>query len=42
MTANAMLGFIGSLIGGAACFFLGYYCALRCVIAELDDMKREE
>ena len=27
MTANAILGIIGSLLGGAACFSLGYYCA---------------
>ena len=42
MTANATFGMIGALLGGAACFLLGYYCALRWVIAELDRMKREE
>ncbi len=31
MTANAMLGVIGTMIGGAACFCLGYHCALRWV-----------
>lgn len=42
MTANATLGIIGSMLGGAACFSLGYYCAMRWVMAELDRMKREE
>ena len=42
MTANAMLGVIGTIIGGAACFSLGYYCAMRWVMAELDRMLREE
>jgi len=42
MTANAILGLIGTIIGGAACFCLGYYCALRWVIAELARMRREE
>jgi len=42
MTANAIFGVIGSLLGGAACFLLGYYCALRWVASELDRMKREE
>ena len=42
MTANAMLGVIGTMIGGAACFFLGYHCALRWVATELESMKREE
>jgi len=42
MTANATLGMIGSLLGGAACFSFGYYCALRWVAAELESMKREE
>ena len=42
MTANAILGVIGSIIGGAACFSLGYYCAMRWVMAELDRMLREE
>jgi len=42
MTANAMLGFIGTLIGGAACFCLGYHCALKLVAAEMDNIKREE
>jgi hypothetical protein len=36
MTANAMLGVIGTMIGGAACFCLGYHCALRWVAAELE------
>jgi len=36
MTANAILGVIGTMIGGAACFFLGYHCALRWVAAELE------
>jgi formate/nitrite transporter FocA (FNT family) len=42
MTANAMLGVIGTMIGGAACFCLGYHCALRWVASELERMKREE
>jgi len=42
MTENATLGMIGSLLGGAACFSLGYYCAIRWVAAELDRMRREE
>jgi len=42
MTANATLGMIGALLGGAACFSLGYYCAMRWVMAELDRMLREE
>jgi len=42
MTANAILGVIGTMIGGAACFCLGYHCALRWVAAELESMKREE
>ena len=42
MTANAILGVIGTIIGDAACFCLGYYCALRWVAAELESMKREE
>ena len=40
MTANAIFGLIGALLGGAACFFLGYHCALRWVSEELDSMKR--
>jgi len=36
MTANAMLGVIGTMIGGAACFCLGYHCALRWVAAEFE------
>lgn len=40
MTANAMLGLLGTLLGGAACFCLGFYCALRWVIAELDNTER--
>jgi len=42
MTANAILGIIGTMIGGAACFCLGYHCALRWVAAELARMRREE
>ena len=42
MTANAIFGFIGTLLGGAACFCLGYHCALKCVAEELDNIKREE
>lgn len=42
MTANAMCGMIGALIGGAACFSLGFYCAMRLVMAVLDRKKREE
>ena len=42
MTANATFGMIGALLGGAACFLLGYYCALRWVIAELARMRRDE
>lgn len=42
MTANAIFGFIGTLLGGAALFLFGYYCALRWVAAELERMKREE
>jgi len=42
MTANAILGMIGALLGGAACFSLGYHCALRWVAAELERMRREE
>jgi hypothetical protein len=42
MTANAMLGVIGTMIGGAACFCLGYHCALRWVAAELESMNRSE
>jgi len=42
MTANAILGIIGALLGGAACFSLGYHCALRWVAEELDNIKREE
>ena len=42
MTANAILGMIGALLGGAACFSLGYQCALRWVAAELERMRREE
>jgi len=42
MTANATFGMIGALLGGAACFCLGYHCALRWVAAELDRMRREE
>lgn len=38
MSTNAMLGFIGTLIGGAACFCLGYHCALKWVAAELERM----
>lgn len=41
MTANAILGVIGTMIGGAACFFLGYHCALRWVAAELDNNTGE-
>jgi len=36
MTANAIFGIIGALLGGAACFCLGYHCALRWVAAELE------
>ncbi len=36
MTANAIFGMIGALLGGAACFSLGYHCALRWVAAELE------
>jgi hypothetical protein len=39
MTENAILGLIGTMIGGAACFCLGYHCALRWVAAELESMK---
>jgi hypothetical protein len=42
MTANAILGVIGTMIGGAACFCLGFYCALRLAAAVLERMKREE
>lgn len=42
MTANAIFGLIGALLGGAACFLTGYYCALRWVIEELERTKREE
>lgn len=42
MTANAILGVIGTMIGGAACFCFGYHCALRWIAAELESMKREE
>lgn len=46
MTENATLGMIGSLLGGAACFCLGYHCALMWAAAELERMlermKREE
>lgn len=41
MTANVFFGFIGTLLGGVACFLLGYYCALRWVIAELENDKDE-
>lgn len=41
MTANAIFGVIGTMIGGAACFCLGYHCALRCVSAELENDKDE-
>lgn len=41
MTANAILGIIGALLGGAACFSLGYHCALKWVAAELDNIKGE-
>ena len=37
-----MLGLLGTLIGGAACFCLGYHCALRLVAAERERMKRED
>ena len=36
MTANAIFGVIGTMIGGAACFCLGYHCALRWEAAELE------
>ena len=46
MTANAIFGVIGTMIGGAACFFLGYHCALRWGAADLDntvaDQPREQ
>jgi hypothetical protein len=42
MTANAIFGVIGTMIGGAACFCLGYHCALRWIAAELESMNREE
>ena len=42
MTENAIFGLIGALLGGAACFCLGFHCALRWGAAELDHMKREE
>lgn len=35
MTANAIYGMIGALLGGAACFCLGYYCALRWMLGVL-------
>lgn len=35
MSTNAMLGFIGTLIGGAACFSLGYHCALLWMLGVL-------
>ena len=39
MTANAILGVIGTMLGGVACFLLGYFCALWWVIAELERMR---
>lgn len=42
MTANSILGIIGTMLGGAACFSLGVYCAMRLVMAVLDRKKREE
>ena len=35
MTANAMCGLIGAVVGGAACFSLGYHCALLWVLGVL-------
>ena len=42
MTANAIFGIIGAMLAGAACFCLGYHCALMWVAEELESMKREE
>jgi formate/nitrite transporter FocA (FNT family) len=41
MTANAIFGVIGTLLGGAACFCLGYHCALRWGAEEIDNTKGE-
>ena len=41
MTANAIFGLIGTLLGGAACFCLGYNCALRRGAAELDNDEHQ-
>lgn len=42
MTANAIFGVIGTLLGMVACFLLGYYCALQWVIAALESIVRDE
>lgn len=36
MTADAMLGFCGAMIGGAACFAMGFHCAIKWLAAELE------
>lgn len=40
MTANAIFGVIGTMIGGAACFCLGFHCAIKWVTAEHERMNR--